>query len=141
MPSLRRLQGPSSPARIPDWKRDEGKALSQAHGLVPSLRHDTMILLSQPVPGGEDSSIRLASSSTTHSTTRPSCFHGRKRCQCNPRYVVGDVVEYVLFAMPTTACSYAIYLFKVPSRPTSSVPPVLRQQGCLFSQPQFLLVL
>ena len=23
----------------------------------------------------------------------------------------GDVVEYVLFAMPTTACSYAIYLF------------------------------
>ena len=71
VPSLRRLQQPSSPARIPDWKREEGKALSQAPGLVPSFRHDTMMLLSQPVLGGEDSSIRLASSSTTHSTTRP----------------------------------------------------------------------
>ena len=25
--------------------------------------------------------------------------------------MVGDVVEYVLCAMPTTACSYAIYLY------------------------------
>ena len=71
VPSLRRLQRPSSPARIPDWEREEGKAPSQAPGLVPSLRHDPKMLLSQPVPNGEDSSIRLASSSTTHSTTRP----------------------------------------------------------------------
>ena len=65
-------------------------------------RSDPMMLLSQPAPDGEDSSIRLASSSTTHSTTRP-VLHGRKRCQCNRCVVVG-VVEYVLCAMPTTAC-------------------------------------
>ena len=71
VPSLRRLQQPSSPARIPNWERGEGQAPSQAPGLVPSLRHDPMMLLSQPTPDGEDSSIRLASSSTTHSTTIP----------------------------------------------------------------------
>ena len=66
-------------------------------------RSDPMMLLSQPTLGGEDSSIRLASSSTTHSMTRP-VLHGRKRCQRNPRCVVVSVVEYVLCAIPTTAC-------------------------------------
>ena len=57
-------------ASLPGSER-RGKAPSRAPGLVPSLRHDPMMLLSQPAPDGEDSSIRLASSSTTHSTTRP----------------------------------------------------------------------
>ena len=136
VPSPRRLRRPSSPARIPNWEREEGKVTSRAPGLVPSLRRlllasltrserrgklhperpascrrsDPMMLLSQPAPDGEDCSICLASSSTTHSTTGP-VLHGRKRCQCNPRCVVVSVVEYALCAMPTTACEYAIYLF------------------------------
>ena len=134
VPSPRRLRRPSSPARNPNWEREEGKATSQRPAscrrsvvsgdrrlLLASLtgserrgklhperpascrRSDPMMLLSQPAPDGEDSSIRLASSSTTHSMTRP-VLHGRKRCQCNPRCVVVSVVEYVLCAMPTTAC-------------------------------------
>ena len=42
-----------------------------APGLVPSPRRDD-ILLSPNAPGGGDSSIRLASSSTTHSVTGPA---------------------------------------------------------------------
>ena len=38
VPSLRRLRRPSSPARIPNWEREEGQATSRAPGLVPSLR-------------------------------------------------------------------------------------------------------
>ena len=42
-----------------------------APGLVPLPCHDAM-LLSQTAPGGGDSSISLASSSTTHSVTGPA---------------------------------------------------------------------
>ena len=42
-----------------------------APGLVPSPGRDD-ILLSPNAPGGGDSSIRLASSSTTHSVTGPA---------------------------------------------------------------------
>ena len=76
---------------------------SERRGKLHPERPASMMLLSQPALDGEDSSIRLASSSKTHSPTRP-VLHGRKRCQCNPRCVVGDVFEYVLFVMPTTAC-------------------------------------
>ena len=58
-PSSRRT---SSPARIPDWEREEGK--------LHPWRDD--ILLSLNPPGGRVSSISLASSSTTHSVTGPA---------------------------------------------------------------------
>ena len=144
MPSLRRLGRSSSPARIPDWEREEGKAPSQAPGLVPSLRHDTMIrsfynlfrvekivvsawhLLQRPVPR-PDRSFVLSWQKTLPMQSSVCRF--------------GDVVEYVLFCY-ANHCVFIRYIsIKVPSCPTSSVPPVLRQQGCLLSQPQFLLVL
>ena len=135
VPSPRHLRRTSSPARIPDWEREEGRLRSwrptscrrpvifggrrlllasltgserrgdsaMAPDLVPSPRHlggrrlllasltgserggdsvhgarpravapTTDMLLSQTAPGGGDSSISLASSSTTHSVTGPA---------------------------------------------------------------------
>ena len=144
MPSLRASLRSSSPARIPDWEREEGKASSQAPGLVPSLRNDTMIrsfrnlfrvekiavsawhLLQRPIPRPDRSFVLL------WQKTLPM-----QSSVCR----FGDVVEYVLFCY-VYHCVFICYIsIKVPSCPASGVPPVLRQQGCLLSQPQFLPVL
>ena len=113
VPLLRRLWRSSSPARIPDWEREEGKAPPQAPGLVPSLRNNTMI----------------------------RSFHNLFRVEKIAVSTWHLLPEYVLLCY-VYHCVFIRYLsIKVPSCPTSSVPPVLRQQGCLLSQPQFLLVL
>ena len=113
MPSLRRLWRLASPARIPNWEREEGKATSRAPGLVPSLRHDPMMLLSQPVPDGEDSSIRLASSSTTHSTTRPVLRAFMAEIVANAILGVSLVVKLSMFyvlCLPLRVHTLYIYL-------------------------------
>ena len=69
----------SSPARIPNWEREEGKLCqwrpASCRRLVISAdvvsRRDNT-LLSPNAPGGGDSSTCQASSSTTHSVTRPA---------------------------------------------------------------------
>ena len=50
-------------------KRGDSIASARPRAVAPK-RHDDMFL-SQTAPGGEDSSIRLASSSTMHSMTEP----------------------------------------------------------------------
>ena len=171
-------QRTSSPARIPDWEREEGKlrawrpALSRqpvisadvlscshprlgarggetpsmAPGLVPSPRHDDM-LLSQTAPGGGDiSSISLASSSTTHSVTGPAppASMTEKLCQCNPRGVV-LLMQFSMFyvSISTTACLYAIYLLKflVPLYPSCRSSCHSASAELPLSQPQFLQAL
>ena len=116
----------SSPARIPDWEREEGKASSQAPGLVPSLPNDTMIrsfhnlfrvekiavsawhLLQRPIPR-PDRSFVLSWQKTLPMQSSVCRF--------------GDVVEYVLFCY-VYHCVFIRYI-------SIKVPSVLRQQGCL----------
>ena len=112
--SCRRSSSPrtSSPARIPDWEREEGRLrrLVVPAGVV-SRRDNT--LLSPNAPGGGDSSIRLASSSTTYSVTGPAqCFHDGKPRQCNLGVSsYGWFIMFICVFLSTTACQYATYLY------------------------------
>ena len=73
-----------------------------APGLVPSSRHDDM-LLSQTALGGGDSSISLASSSTTHSVTGPA---PRASMTENSANAILDVSSYGC----SLVCSMFLYL-------------------------------
>ena len=64
-PSSRRTL---SPARIPDWEREEGTLRPWR----PASCRRLVTLLSPNAPDGGDSSTRQASSSTTHSVTGPT---------------------------------------------------------------------
>ena len=72
-PSSRRM---SSPARIPDWEREEGKLRPwrPASCRRPVITADDMLLSpSDPLAQrGENSVTRQTTSSTTHSLTGPS---------------------------------------------------------------------
>ena len=72
---------------------------------------------------------RLLLASLTGSEGRGK-LHGRKRCQRNPRCVVVNVVEYVLCAIPTTACRYAIYRRALHR---ASVPPCVSRVTSLIT--------
>ena len=105
----------SSPARVPDWEQEEWN-LVDGPGLVPSPQrmssHVTMAcsfhqrFLSGPsAHGGEDSSTRQTSSSTTHSVTGPAPSVPSASMVENPANALSVSVPWIQF------CVYRVYFY------------------------------
>ena len=106
-PSSRRM---SSPARIPDWEREEGNR-SMAPGLVPSPRH----------PGG----CRLRLASLTGSERRGNFVHGaRPRAVASPNRILElrQKIPLIPFSVSNCAnradCHSALERVRGPTSPT-----------------------
>ena len=139
----------SPPARIPDWEQEEGKLRQWRSAScrrlvilanVVSRRDDT--LLSPNAPGGGDSSTRQASSSTTHSVTRPAPSASMVENPANAisvfRPMDGSLCSSVYFYLPLRINTLHIcFIFRVSflshgnssvsrvTSLTSTVPPGL----------------